>query len=74
VTEPITAARPSDPVSVADRPTAATSPLAAFAGLTVGLLVVKMTRPPVGCPQPPMLAPPSAATAVTRTGRAVPAG
>ena len=32
------------PVILADRLTAATSPLAAFAGLSVGLLVVKMTR------------------------------
>lgn len=32
------------PVTVADRLTAATSPLAAFAGLTIGLLVLKMTR------------------------------
>jgi hypothetical protein len=37
-------ATPGDPVSAADRLTAATSPLAAFAGLSVGLLVVKMTR------------------------------
>ena len=29
---------------VADRLTAASSPIAAFAGLSVGLLVVKMTR------------------------------
>src|SRR6185369_14443772 len=35
---------PGDPVSVTDRLTAAASPLAAFAGLSVGLLVVKMTR------------------------------
>ena len=33
-------ASPGDPVSLADRMTAATSPLAAFAGLSVGLLVV----------------------------------
>ena len=32
------------PVILADRLTAATSPLAAFAGLSVGLLVLKMTR------------------------------
>jgi len=32
------------PVTAADRLTAATSPLAAFAGLTIGLLVLKMTR------------------------------
>ena len=35
---------PGQPVILADRLTAATSPLAAFAGLSVGLLVVKMTR------------------------------
>lgn len=32
------------PVTLADRLTAATSPIAAFAGLTIGLLVLKMTR------------------------------
>ena len=37
-------AEPSQPVILADRLTAATSPLAAFAGLSVGLLVLKMTR------------------------------
>jgi hypothetical protein len=37
-------ADPGHPVLLADRLTAATSPLAAFAGLTVGLLVLKMTR------------------------------
>jgi hypothetical protein len=36
-------ALPGQPVILADRLTAATSPLAAFAGLSVGLLVVKMT-------------------------------
>ncbi len=35
---------PGHPVILADRLTAATSPLAAFAGLTIGLLVLKMTR------------------------------
>lgn len=35
---------PGQPVTIADRLTAATSPLAAFAGLTIGLLVLKMTR------------------------------
>jgi hypothetical protein len=35
---------PGQPVTLADRLTAATSPLAAFAGLTIGLLVLKMTR------------------------------
>jgi hypothetical protein len=37
-------ALPRHPVILADRLTAATSPLAAFAGLSVGLLVLKMTR------------------------------
>jgi hypothetical protein len=37
-------AAPGQPVILADRLTAATSPLAAFAGLSVGLLVLKMTR------------------------------
>ena len=35
---------PGHPVGLTDRLTAAASPLAAFAGLSVGLLVVKMTR------------------------------
>jgi hypothetical protein len=35
---------PGHPVILADRLTAATSPIAAFAGLCVGLLVLKMTR------------------------------
>jgi hypothetical protein len=35
---------PGQPVTLADRLTAATSPVAAFAGLTIGLLVLKMTR------------------------------
>jgi hypothetical protein len=35
---------PGYPVAVADRLTAAASPLAAFAGLTVGLLVLRMNR------------------------------
>jgi hypothetical protein len=35
---------PGQPVILADRLTAASSPVAAFAGLTVGLLVLKMTR------------------------------
>jgi hypothetical protein len=37
-------AAPGHPVILADRLTAATSPIAAFAGLSVGLLVLKMTR------------------------------
>jgi hypothetical protein len=36
--------RNGHPVILADRLTAATSPLAAFAGLAIGLLVLKMTR------------------------------
>jgi len=35
---------PGHPVIVADRLTAAASPIAAFAGLAIGLLVLKMTR------------------------------
>ena len=35
---------PGQPVTLADRLTAATSPVAAFAGLTIGLLVLKVTR------------------------------
>jgi hypothetical protein len=35
---------PGHPVILADRLTAAASPIAAFAGLSVGLLVLKMTR------------------------------
>jgi hypothetical protein len=35
---------PGQPVTLADRLTAAASPVAAFAGLTIGLLVLKMTR------------------------------
>jgi hypothetical protein len=37
-------ALPGAPVTVADRITAATSPLAAFAGLMIGLLVLKMSH------------------------------
>jgi hypothetical protein len=58
-------ATPGDPVSLADRLTAAASPLAAFAGLSVGLLVVKMTRQSAGGQRPVvrlMLAPPPATT------------
>jgi hypothetical protein len=57
---------PGHPVMLADRLTAATSPVAAFAGLTVGLLVLKMTRQRTNAePQQPriatalVLAPPS---------------
>ncbi len=38
-------AQPGRPVILAERLTAATSPIAAFAGLAIGLLVLKMTRP-----------------------------
>jgi hypothetical protein len=54
-------ATPGAQVSVADRLTAAASPLAAFAGLSVGLLVVKMTRQHQARQRPAttlMLAPP----------------
>jgi hypothetical protein len=37
-------ALPGQPVILADRATAAASPVAAFAGLAIGLLVLKMTR------------------------------
>jgi hypothetical protein len=43
-------AHPGHPVILADRLTAATSPLAAFAGLSVGLLVLKMTRQHAAAP------------------------
>jgi hypothetical protein len=46
-------AAPGAPVTLTDRLTAATSPLAAFAGLTVGLLVVKMTRQHTAPARPP---------------------
>ena len=42
------AAAPGRPVILADRLTAATSPVAAFAGLAIGLLVLKMTRRQAG--------------------------
>jgi hypothetical protein len=61
---------PGHPVILADRLTAAISPVAAFAGLTVGLLVLKMTRQLrfAGAQQPRVttalvLAPPLAAPA-----------
>jgi hypothetical protein len=44
---------PGHPVLAADRLTAAASPLAAFAGLTVGLLVLRMSRQGTGAhPEP----------------------
>jgi len=77
-------AEPGQPVILADRLTAATSPLAAFAGLSVGLLVLKMTRQRrlTRDPEPRIataliLAPPPAATnaagdAVASTGSIAP--
>lgn len=54
-------AEPGHPVIMADRLTAATSPIAAFAGLAIGLLVLKMTRrhavtQVISVPPQPMLA------------------
>src|SRR5450755_2992090 len=43
-------AQAGHPVIAADRLTAATSPLAAFAGLAIGLLVLKMTRQQASAP------------------------
>jgi hypothetical protein len=43
---------PGHPVLLADRLTAAASPLAAFAGLTVGLLVLRMNRQHATAPVP----------------------
>jgi hypothetical protein len=70
-------ARPGQPVILADRLTAATSPVAAFAGLTVGLLVLKMTRQRrLGHAREPrfatalVLAPPSATTGPPADGSA----
>jgi hypothetical protein len=49
---------PGHPVILADRLTAATSPIAAFAGLSVGLLVLKMTRQRIHVPvQEPRIVP-----------------
>ncbi len=68
---------PGHPVLLADRLTAATSPLAAFAGLTVGLLVLRMNRrQATASPQAgtsagrvlPLPAGPGARTGITRTG------
>ena len=53
-------AHPGHPVILADRLTAATSPLAAFAGLSVGLLVLKMTRQHTPLPSPAARVPPTA--------------
>jgi hypothetical protein len=51
-------AAPGHPVILADRLTAATSPIAAFAGLSVGLLVLKMTRQRIHAPvQEPRIVP-----------------
>ena len=48
---------PGEPVTVADRLTAAASPLAAFAGLTIGLLVLKMTRTQLSQKEQPVITP-----------------
>jgi hypothetical protein len=70
---------PGHPVILADRLTAAASPVAAFAGLSVELLVVKMTRQrrPARAEQPRIvpalvLAPPADASMVTRPSAADP--
>ena len=66
-----------DPVSVADRMTAAASPLAAFAGLSVGLLVLKMTRQQAARPRPaaaPLMLAPSSGPAVVLVRPASDAG
>jgi hypothetical protein len=51
-------AEDGQPVLLADRLTAATSPLAAFAGLAIGLLVLKMTRRLAGAGVAPAVARP----------------
>jgi hypothetical protein len=68
---------PGHPVILADRLTTATSPLAAFAGLSVGLLVLKMTRRRAStcAPEPRvvpalMLAPPPTVTGAATDGDA----
>ena len=64
-------AGPGQPVLLTDRLTAAASPLAAFAGLSVGLLVVKMTRQHTAQRRPAatlMLAPPAASVLPVRLG------
>jgi hypothetical protein len=48
---------PGHPVILADRLTAATSPIAAFAGLAIGLLVLKMTRQQASHEEPASAAP-----------------
>ena len=72
---------PGHPVILADRLTAATSPVAAFAGLAIGLLVLKMTRQHVhttgnldtSADQPSPLSPPDRLHAVPSVPDAVPA-
>jgi hypothetical protein len=53
---------PGHPVILADRLTAAASPVAAFAGLTIGLLVLKMT-----CQRPALRQHPATAAAESST-------
>jgi hypothetical protein len=62
-------AEPGQPVILADRLTAATSPIAAFAGLTVGLLVLKMTRRQAGPGTPGMAVPVTTSTQPAGTPR-----
>ena len=63
-------AGPGQPVILADRLTAATSPVAAFAGLSVGLLVLRMTRQHADARTPGA----RPATAVVLAGRPAGAG
>jgi hypothetical protein len=65
---------PGQPVILADRLTAATSPVAAFAGLTVGLLVLKMTRQRrfASAPEPRVATAPVLAPRPTANGAAPP--
>src|ERR1022692_3917719 len=62
-------AAPGQPVIPADRVTAATSPLAAFAGLAIGLLVLKMTRQRVQASAPGAISGAALALATLPPGR-----
>jgi hypothetical protein len=74
--------QPGHPVILADRLTAATSPVAAFAGLAIGLLVLKMTRQQAhsskdlstSAHQPSRPAPPDRLHALASVRDTVPAG
>jgi hypothetical protein len=64
---------PGRPVLLADRLTAAASPLAAFAGLTVGLLVLRMSRQRAGAhPEPSAVAHGHQLPAVPERGNGLP--